>query len=296
MHMLIAQASDNASDSSSGLLDKLGQLDTDTLVHLITTYGLGALTALLILVVALIVSSWLGGLVSTACRRGKIEETLSRFFGKCARWGILLIAGLFILGSFGIETSSFAVVLGSVGLAIGLAFQGTLGNIAAGVMLLIFRPFKVGDYIKTAGEEGVVEEIDLFTTAMNTLDNRYVILPNGQVFGAVIMNYTRNPRRRVDVSVSVHYKHDLKQVRDTLEQALQGIEHGIYNESNHAPCAYLVDLGDHGVRWSLRLWCKPEHYWEVREKMTQQAKVCLDQAHLAIPYQHMDVRLFKEED
>ena len=257
-------------------------------------YALNPLKALIILVIALIIAKIAASLITKTCIKSHLEETLARFLGKCARWAILALAVILILSIFGFETSSLAVILGSVGLAIGLAMQGTLGHIAAGVMLMIFRPFKVGHYIVVSGEEGLVEEIDLFTTHINTIDNRHIIIPNGSVFGSVIKNYTHNKYRRVDVAVGVTYGADLKQTREVLEGCLTGIENAVYTEENMPSQAYLKELGDSSVNWSLRVWTENANYWAVREELTNRAKLALDEAGISIPFPQMDVHLFKE--
>lgn len=190
------------------------------------------------------------------------------------------------LAVFGVETTSFAAVVAAAGFAIGLAFQGTLSNFSAGVMLLTFRPFELADYIEAGGEEGVVEEIGLFTTTLLTLDNRKIIIPNSAVAGGVIKNYTTQPLRRVDVNVGVEYSADLRKVREVLEAVVAAEPQREEGEKSYA---YLTKLGASSIDWQLRVWAKPENYWDVRERVTQAAREALDRAGIGIPFPQMDV-------
>ena len=178
--------------------------------------GIGALV---MLIGAFIVAGWVKKITFKALEKASVEITLTKFFANFARYVVLIVAVVAILGYFGVETASFAAVLAAAGFAIGLAFQGTLSNFSAGVMLLVFRPFKVGDVVTVSGVTGEVEEIELFTTQMNTLDNRRLIVPNGSIFGSTIENITFHDKRRVDVSVGTDYGADLKRtVRFLLQQ------------------------------------------------------------------------------
>lgn len=264
----------------------------ENLLDLALTYGLPAIGALIVLFIAYIVSAWLARVVSGSLRRAKVDETLAIFFGKIARWVILACAFIAILGNFGVSTASFAAVIAAVGFGIGLAMEGTLSNISAGVMLLVFRPFKVDDYISVSGEDGSVVEIDLFTTTLNTLDNRRVILPNKVVFGTTMQNFSANDLRRVDVAVGVTYKADIDETRKVLTEAVESVNN--YG-SERGPEVYLVELGTSSVDWSLRVWTSPEYYWDVREETTAAAKKALDAAGISIPFPQMDVHLDKGE-
>ena len=247
-----------------------------------------ALAAIIIIFVALLVAAWIGRLVRGSCERARIDPTLTKFFAKMTRWLILIIAGLFCLERFGIRTASFAVVLGAAGLAIGLAFQGTLSNFAAGVMLLIFRPFKVGDVVNVSGEMGKVDEIELFTTTLDTPDNRRIILPNSSVFGATIENVTHHAVRRVDVAVGVDYAADVDQTREVLAHAAASVPG---RDPEQEPQVVLTDLGDSSVNWQVRVWARTEDYWAVREATTRAIKLALDEASISIPFPQMDIHV-----
>lgn len=257
-------------------------------IHLIENYGVPAVTVLIIILVALIVAAWASRTIRAACGKAKIDETLSKFFGTVARWAVLLLAILFCLDKFGINVTSFAVVLGAAGLAIGLAFQGSLSNLASGIMLLTFRPFKVGDAVKVAGELGKIDEVELFTTSMDTFDNRRIILPNSTIFGSVIENISHHPIRRVDVSVGVEYSADLDRTREVLEATANGLEGRL---DDPEPQVLLLDLGDSSVNWVVRVWTNSADFWAIRDALTRAVKVSLDEAGLGIPFPQVDVHM-----
>ncbi|MDX1564684.1 MAG: mechanosensitive ion channel [Phycisphaeraceae bacterium] len=263
-------------------------LAPERLWHLIETYAVPAITVLVIGLAALVLGAWARRAVHRACTRAHLDETLGRFFGTVARWAVLLLAALFCLGKFGIETAGFAVVLGSIGLAIGLALQGTLSHFASGVMLLIFRPFKIGDVVVVGGQLGKIAEIELFTTALDTFDNRRVILPNGQVFGSVIENITHHPIRRVDVAVGTDYGADLDAARQALTEAVQTVEGGLEDPE---PKVVLLEMADSSINWSVRLWCNKDDFGSVKEALIRAVKKSLDEAGIAIPFPQMDVHL-----
>lgn len=266
--------------------------DTDAMIALAQDYGMPIVWAIVILVAAWIIAKIVGNGVRRSLAKAKVDETLSRFFGKFAGYLILILGVIFALSKFGIDVTSFAAILAAAGFAVGMALSGTLGNFAAGVMLLIFRPFKVGDYIVAGGTEGVVEEIELFTTTLNTLDNRHIILPNGLIHGAVIENVTFNKTRRVDVNVGVAYGASMKDTRKVL---LDGIANIANTLPEPGPDAYLVELADSSVNWQVRVWCAPADYWAVRQDLTEAAKDALDAAGISIPFPQLDVHMDKAE-
>jgi small conductance mechanosensitive channel len=260
------------------------------LTEMMVTYGGKVLVALIGLFVGWIFAGWAGGATRKAVTRAHLDETLAKFLSKLARWGVLLLVIVACLSVFGVETTSFAAVLGSVGIAIGLAFQGTLGNFASGIMLLMFRPFQVGDVVTLDGVTGKVDEIELFTTTVDTFDNRRFILPNGSVFGATIENISFHSQRRADVAVGVAYSADIDRTRDVLTQAAKEVEGAL---SDPEPAIVLVDLGDSCVNWSVRVWAKSDEFLAVKQAVTRAVKLALDQANIEIPFPQMDVHLSK---
>lgn len=229
-----------------------------------------------------------GRMVQSALQKTRFDITLTLFFARMARWVVLLFTFLGILNKFGVQTTSLAAVIGATSLAIGLAFQGTLSNFAAGIMLLIFRPFKVGDVVDVNGTRGTVREIELFTTSLDTPDNRRFIVPNGSIFGSTIENVTHHQTRRCDVVVGVGYSADIDHTKVVLSEAIQGLE-GIMADPEAV--IYLSELGASSVDWSIRVWCRTSDYWAVRERILRAVKMALDNAGISIPFPQLDVHL-----
>lgn len=265
----------------------LGQTDVAP-TGVFAVYILPAIKVLLILLVAYLLAGWAAIAVTKACEKSRLETTLARFFGKLTKWSILILALLSVMSIFGVQTTSFAAVIGASALAVGLAFQGTLANFAAGVMLLMFRPFKVGDVVELCDVLGIVDEIDIFNTTMDTFDNRRVILPNGSVFGTTIINYSHHPKRRADVNVGTAYDADLDRVREVLQRAAERVEGRV---DDPAPDVVLNELGDSSVEWQVRVWAPTADWLAVRQATVRSVKQHLDEAGIPIPFPQRDVHL-----
>lgn len=250
--------------------------------------ALKVIGALVLLAVTLWVARWARKLATRSLERGGMEPTLTKFTGSLVRYGIWILGGLTVLSVFGISVASFAAILAAAGFAVGLALQGTLGNFSAGAMLLIFRPFKVGDVVSVAGTTGKVVEIDLFTTQFDTPDNRRIIIPNGAIFGSTIENITFHSTRRVDVDVGTSYDADLRETRAVLDRVARAAE-GVLEDPE--PQVYLKQLGGSSIDWVVRVWTETSEYWAVKERVTHSLKVALDDADIGIPYPQMDVHL-----
>lgn len=261
---------------------------TTLLTDIIMEWGLKVIGVLVALTAAWILGGWSRRKLQALFRKRSFDPTLSSFFSNLVRYAILAGAVLGCLGVFGIQTASFAAVIAAAGLAVGLAFQGTLSNFAAGVMLLVFRPFRVGDLVKVNGELGIVKEIELFTTRLATLDNRLIIIPNSAVFGNKIENLTHYDTRRVDIPVGVEYSATVKETKEVLEKAALKVEKRL-DEPAHQ--IFLKELGGSSVNWVVRVWCKTEDYWDVYQSAIQESKKALDEAGLGIPFPQMDVHL-----
>ena len=246
---------------------------------------------LLALFVAFMIAGWTRRIMLRSFERANFDPTLGRFFSNMARYAILVAAILGCLGVFGIETASFAAVLAAGGLAIGLAFQGTLSNFAAGVMLLVFRPFKVGDVIVTDGTVGTVQEIELFTCELTALDNRRIIVPNSAIFGSKIENLTHHPTRRVDIGVGTAYDADIDHCRTVLEETLAQVEGALDDPPQQV---LRREMGPSSIDWQLRGWCKTEAYWDVWQRVIRDVKKALDREGIAIPFPQREVRVEKE--
>ena len=279
-------------------ITKLKSLDfadiqTNEVFFLIGHYGGRILLLFLFLFFAWIISSWVARILRTSLNRMHFDETLTKFAAKLVRWGLMLLVGLGVLGKFGIQTTSFAAVIGAAGLAIGLALQGTLANFAAGAMLLAFRPYKVGDVIKTQSQTGKVDEIALFTTHVDTFDNRRIIIPNKEVFGSVIENLSFHTQRRVEVDVGVSYDADIDQVRNLLLKAVGEVSDVLKDPE---PAVILSDLGDSSVNWSIRVWVNASNFLIVKQALIRAVKLELDRANIDIPYPYMNVNLQQSAD
>ena len=263
-------------------------IEASTYIKPLIEHGPKVLGVLLALLFAWVLAGWAERGVRAGLEKRHFDATLTRFFAKLARYLILIGAVLGCLGVFGIQTASFAAVLAAAGFAVGMAFQGTLGNFAAGIMLLAFRPFKVDDFVEVNGEMGTCEHIDLFTCEFRTTDNRKLIIPNGAVFGSTITNYTGYETRRVDISVGAEYSADVDATRAALEKAAANIPGMV---KNPAPQVFLKGLGDSSVDWQVRVWCKTADFWNVWQATVRACKVSLDEAGIGIPFPQQDVHL-----
>lgn len=267
---------------------QLDQLDPGTLVDLVVPYALSLLGALLLLFVAWLLGGWVRRRVRGALGRTHIDVALAMFLGNLARWSILVMALLAALTIFGFEITAFAAVIGAAGLAIGLAFQGTLSNFASGMLLLALRPFTVGDVVSAGGVRGKVAEIQLFTTIFDTPDNRRLFVPNNQIFNDVIENDTFHDTRRVQVDVGASYDADVDETRAALQRAIDSVD-GVLAEP--ASQIYLDTLGGSSVDWRVRVWVNTPDFWTVREALTRAVKMKLDEAGIGIPYPQMDIHV-----
>lgn len=277
---------EEATESITRILQ--GDVSQESILSLWATLGWPVAKAIVLILVAILLARWARSLVVRGATRARIEITLARFFGNLARWGVLILAAIAILQTFGVETTSFAAAVAAVGFAIGLALSGTLSNVASGVMLLIFRPFKVGDVVTTNGITARVHELELFTTSFDTFDNRRIIVPNSQIFGAVIENISHHKKRRIDVDVGVEYSASIDTTRDVLLKAAAALPQRLPDED---PVAYLVGLGDSSVKWSVRAWVDAADFWPAKAELTQRVKAALDEAGIGIPFPQMDVRV-----
>ena len=239
--------------------------------------------ALVLLIGAWILAGWISRL-----KLAKIDETLSRFMTKFTWWSVLVLGVVACLACFKVETTSFAAAIGAVGFAIGLAFQGALGNFAAGIMLLIFRPYKVGDVIVVGGQTGTVDEIDLFSTTLDTPDNRRILIPNASIFGSTIENTSFHRTRRVDILVGVGYAADIDRTYEVLMRAACSIP-GIVETP--APEVVLVELANSSVNWSVRIWAQSAEFGLLKQRTIRAIKLALDQAAIEIPFPQMDINL-----
>ncbi|MEI3340017.1 MAG: mechanosensitive ion channel domain-containing protein [Eubacterium sp.] len=218
------------------------------------------------------------------------DEGVKQFFDNLLNAFLHFVLVMIVLGKFGITASSVIAVIGSVGLSIGLALQGSLSNFAGGVLILILRPFKVGDYIveDTHGNEGTVTEIQLFYTKLLTIDNRTVILPNGNLSNCSLTNITQQDKRRIDIIVGISYDADIRQAKNVIETLILEETARIPEE---AYSVYVDSLGESAVNIGARVWVKTEDYWETKWRLTENIKYALDENHIEIPYPQMSVHM-----
>lgn len=255
-------------------------------VSIITGFGVSLLGVILLLIFGMLLAKALKKLTYKSLKKTNLDETLGKALASLVYWLVFVLVVLGCLSIFGIETTSVAAIIGAAGLAIGLAFQGTLSNVAAGVMLIIFRPFKVGDLISVGGDTGVVVEIRLFDTIMDTPDNRRIIIPNSKIYGNTILNNSFHDNRRVGVSVGVSYDADMQETRKTLEACIKDVANVL---SDPASTVVMVSLDASAVTWEVRVWCPKAEYFAVREALTTAIKKSLDSAKIEIPFPQMVV-------
>lgn len=246
-------------------------------------YGPRILGVVILLVVSFVLARWIRRVVLKTFTRLKVDLTLAKFFANIAKWVFLVFAFLACLGTFGVNITSFAAILGAAGLAVGLALQGNLGNLASGILLLIFRPFKIGDSVIVAGQAGVVDGIDLFTTNLDTGDNKRIIVPNGAIFGGVIENQTHHPIRRISLNVPIAGNAQVERTRETLLAAARRVASteagGVFEP---APTAVLADIYP-GVLWTVALSAQTAKAASVREALLREVKHAVESAGLAPP-------------
>lgn len=253
-------------------------------------YAVDVLGAILLIIFGWVLAGWVHRALRRALDRiERLDPTLRPLIASFTRYTILIFVIVAVLAQFGVQTTSIIAALGAIGLAIALALQGTLANIAAGVMLLLLRPFKVGEYIDAEGLAGSVDEIGLFTTRMHTYDGVFREVPNNQLWNRAILNYSRLPTRRIDVTVGVSYDDDVGRAMSVLKDLLDGDARVL----DEPPAQVMVtELADSSVNVNLRCWVKRENYWDVRFDITKGAKLRLDQEGITIPFPQRDVHLF----
>ena len=253
-------------------------------------------TNILLALAILVIGVWIAGraykaISGIANRYQQLDATLFKFLGSVVKYIILAFVGIAVLNRFGVQTASIIALLGAAGLAVGLALQGTLSNLAAGVMLLIFRPYKVGDFIDVAGKFGKVSEIDMFTTILQTFDNQQIIIPNSQIWGEQIINHSHHTVRGVDMRFGVAYDEDIDKTRGVIDQVLAQHPHILQDP---APFVEVESLNESSVDFLVRPFCEGQHYFDVLYSIPEQIKKALDDANIEIPFPHRKVILVNE--
>jgi len=260
--------------------------------ELATIYGLKVLAAVVILIVGRWVSKGISKLIRRMLEKGKVEPTIQRFTVNMAYIALMAFVVLAALSQLGIQTTSFIAVLGAAGLAVGLALQGSLANFAAGFLMIIFRPIRVGDYIEGAGVAGTVEEIQIFTTTLVTPDNKTVIIPNAGLTGGNIVNWTLKGTRRVDMVMGIGYGDDIDKAKQIMKDVLAADERIL---KDPAPQVALVELADSSVNFVVRPWVKISDYWGVYMDTTEKIKKAFDANGISIPFPQRDVHVYQHQ-
>lgn len=264
-----------------------------TIVYL-TTYGLQVVGAIVILFAGWIFAGWLSKKVRLRCEKTpRIDETLTPLLEKVTRILVLLITALAVLNQFGVQTASLIAVLGAAGLAIGLAWQGTLSDIASGIMLLVMRPFDVGDAVEIGDISGVVREIGLVVTKIDTFNNVAIVMPNSNVWGDNIKNYATNNVRRLDMVLGFGYDDDMDKAMQVVKEIINQ-EDRILDEPE--PQIAISELGDSAVSMIVRPWTTTEDFWATKFDLTKRFKERFDEEGLSIPYPQRDVHLFQNNN
>jgi len=262
----------------------------DKAIELVIAYGPRLILSLITLWIGLKIIKWIVKLSEKGLDRSKVEPTLRKFIGNLLTWGLKVLLVISVASMVGIETTSFVAILGAAGLAIGLALQGALSNFAGGVLLMIFKPYKIGDVITTDGETGEVKEIQIFTTVLLNPDNVTIIVPNGAVVAGKIKNLSEEGNIRHNLPMGISYDANIKDARKALMEVMEA--HPLVLDEP-APSVTVVELGDSSVNLMVRPWCTTTDYWTVHGDVMEQGKEALDAAKITIPFPQLDVHLEK---
>jgi len=249
-------------------------------------YGIKVIGAIAIFVIGKWVAKKLSGLIKKLMDRGDLDTTLSAFIASLIDILLMVVVVLAAINNLGIDTTSFIAILGAAGLAIGLALQGTFGNIGAGVILILFRPFEVGNFVSVAGESGTVEAITLFNTTLLTPDNKVILIPNSAVAAGNITNFSKKEERRVDFVFGIGYDDDLKLAKATLQEIIDADTRILKDPASFIGVG---ELADSSVNFTVRVWVKAADYWGVHFDTIEKVKLTFDEKGISIPYPQMDI-------
>ena len=264
---------------------------TTYLMDFVRTYGIKVVAAIAILIIGRIAAGILKRVVIKILKKSKTDDAIVSFVGSLVYMGIMIFTFLAALAKFGIQTASFVAILGAAGFAIGFAMQGSLGSFAAGVLLLVFRPIKVGDFVEVAGVAGVIKEIKLFNTIVATPDNVKIFVPNSKINGDIIKNYAGYDDRRVDLVVGIGYSAPIDKAYEIMKQIVASDSRIL---AEPAVQIAVAELADSSVNFVLRPWVKREDYWAVKFDLTEKIKKEFDAAGIEIPFPQTDVHLYRE--
>lgn len=271
-------------------VSKLSQITSDLLDKAVA-FGINLLIAVIIFLVGRFIIKKILKMMDRILQRSSVDLGVVKFVHSLLNIVLYIILIVIICGQVGIETTSFAALLASGGLAAGLAFEGSLSNFAGGVLILIMKPFLVGDYIESNGVEGTVEKIDIFYTSLNTIDNKSVKLPNGTLSNSVLTNYSMHNKRRVDVNVGIGYDDNIKKAKEVLSKVMYSYV-GILKEEDNV--VVVKGLEESSINMEIRMWVATENYWDARFYLNENIRIELGEAGITIPYNQLDVRIVKE--
>jgi len=263
----------------------------DTAVEQVMSYGPKLLLAIVVLFVGLWLVNRVVRLMGKGMERGNTEPTLAKFLSNLVSVGLKALLLISVASMIGIATTSFIAILGAAGLAVGLALQGSLANFAGGVLVLMFRPYKVGDFVEAQGVAGTVAEIQIFSTIIRTPDNKVIIVPNGSISNGIITNFSMEATRRVDFVFGISYSDDIAKAKATIERLVQGDDRAL---SDPEPVIVVSSLGDNSVNITVRAWVNAADYWGLYFDLTEKVKLTFDQEGISFPFPQRDVHLYQE--
>lgn len=282
----VESVADNIEQLSKDV-SKLSQIGSD-LIDKAVAFGIDIIIAVIIFVVGKFIIKFILKFVDRIFAKSSADEGVAKFIHSVLKVALYSILAITICGQVGIETTSFAAIVASGGLAIGLAFEGSLSNFAGGVMILIMKPFTVGDYIESNGVEGTVYKIDIFYTSLKTVDNKSVKLPNGTLSNSILTNYSMNDKRRVDVEVGISYDDNIELARKELERVMNSYSNIMHDEAN---AVVVKNLADSAIIMEVRVWVPTEYYWDCKFYLNENIRVSFDKAGISIPFNQLDVNV-----
>jgi small conductance mechanosensitive channel len=259
---------------------------------LVAAYGLQVLGALATLIVGIWLAKWMAKIAGKVLNKRNVDPTLTKFAVSLVKVALIAFVIISAISQVGIETTSFVAVIGAAGLAVGFALQGSLSNFASGVMLIIFKPIKVGDYIEGGGGAGSVESIGIFVTTLTTPDNKVIYIPNSTLTGSNIVNYSAKDKRRIDMVFGIGYSDDIDKAKSVINSILDGDSRIL---KDPAPQIVVAELADSSVNFNVRPWVSSADYWDVYFKVTEQIKKKFDEQNISIPFPQRDVHMFQNQ-
>lgn len=263
----------------------------DQIVKMAMLYIPQIVTAIVVLILGLWIIKLIGNGFDRFSRRSSMDESLSRFLSSVIRLGLKIVLIISVISMLGVATTSFVAIIGAAGLAVGLSLQGSLANLAGGVLILLFKPFKVGDFIDAQGFMGTVHAIEIFVTILKTPDNKTIILPNGSLSNGAITNFSTESRRRVDFVFGIGYQDDISKTKSVLKNLVESDSRIL---KDPAPQIVLSELGDSSVNFTVRAWCESSDYWSIYFDMQEKVKMTFDKENISIPFPQQDVHIYQQ--